>query len=111
MEKILEVMACESGNNGPSKKKAKLYCQFRSSWKDREFEVEVEGVKKRVSGSILSHTVCADKAKCTGCGVTFSLRYGGANDVVKHFSTKNHWKLRLHYLHLPGLEWGIVRRL
>ena len=27
-----------------------------------------------------------------GCGVTFSLRYGGANDVVKHFSTKNHWQ-------------------
>ena len=41
----------------------------------------VDGVERRVSGAILSGVDGADKVKCTGCGVTFSVRHGGANDV------------------------------
>ena len=41
----------------------------------------VDGVERRVSGDILSGVDGTDKVKCTGCGVTFSVRYGGANDV------------------------------
>ena len=41
----------------------------------------VDGVERRVSGAILSGVNGADKVKCTGCGVTFSVCRGGANDV------------------------------
>ena len=41
----------------------------------------VDRVERRVPGAILSGVDGADKVKCTGCGVTFSVRHGGANDV------------------------------
>ena len=42
----------------------------------------VDGIERRVSGAILSGVDGADKVKCTGCGVTFSVRHGEANDVA-----------------------------
>ena len=48
-----------------------------------------EGAENRVSKAILSGVDGADKVKCTGCGVTFSVRHGG-NDVLKNFLTRNH---------------------
>ena len=45
--------------------------------------VHVGGVETRgVSGAILSGVNGADKIKCTGCGVIFSVHHGGANDVA-----------------------------
>ena len=53
----------------------------------------LEGLGTRlVSGTILLGVDGADNAKCTICGVSFSVRHGGANDIVKHFSTKSHWQ-------------------
>ena len=79
-------------DTGPVKKKKKVYCHFKSAWKSQEFSVNVGGEEKTVSGTILSGVEGADNAKCTACGVTISVRHGGANDVVKHFSTKGHWQ-------------------
>ena len=45
------------------------------------------------SGDILCGVDGGDNAKCKLCGVTFSVRHGGTNDVVKHFSSKNHLQL------------------
>ena len=42
-----------------------------------------------MSGSVLSAVEGGGSAKCLVCGVTFSVRHGGVNDV-KHFSSKNH---------------------
>ena len=78
-------------DTGPAKKKKKVYCHFKSAWKSQEFSVNVGGEEKTVSGTILLGVEGADNAKCTACGVTFSVRHGGANDVVKHFS-KGHWQ-------------------
>ena len=77
---------------GPVRKKKKAYCHFKSAWKSQEFTVTVGGVEETVSGKILSGVEGADNAKCTECGVAFSVRHGGANDVIKHFSTQNHWQ-------------------
>ena len=77
---------------GPVKKKKKVYCHFKSAWRSQEFTVTVGGTEKTVSGTILSGVEGADNAKCTACGVSFSVRHGGANDIVKHFSTKGHWQ-------------------
>ena len=79
-------------DTGPFMKKKKVYCYFKSAWKSQEFSVNVGGEEKTVSGTILSGVEGADNAKCTACGVTFSVHHGGANDVVKHFSTKGHWQ-------------------
>ena len=49
----------------------------------------VGGSEKTVSGTILSGVDGDDNARCTACGVNFSVRHGGANYVIKHFSTKN----------------------
>ena len=46
----------------------------------------VAGAKKNVSGEILSGVYGADDAKCTVCGVTISVRHGGANDVAANTS-------------------------
>ena len=79
-----------------NKKKAKAYCHFKASWKKQDFSITIngeEGEPKRtvvVSGSILSAEEGADSAKCKVCGVTFSVRHGSSNDVVKHFSSKHH---------------------
>lgn len=43
-----------------------------------------------ISGKVLSGEEGGDNAKCKVCGVTFSVRHGGANDVTKHFSSKKH---------------------
>lgn len=53
--------------------KKKAYYHFKSSWKSQEFTVTVGGAKKAVSGKILSSVNGADDAKCTVCGVTFSI--------------------------------------
>ena len=52
-----------------------------------------EGAENCVSKAILSGVDGADKVKCTGCGVTFSVRHGGTKDVLKH--------LRLGYTDSP----------
>ena len=65
-----------------------MYCHFKSAWKSQGFSLKVGGKEKTVSGTILSGVEGADNAKCTHCGVTFSVRHGGA----KHFSTKGHWQ-------------------
>ena len=49
-----------------------------------------EGTEKRVSGAILSGWMVQTKSFVTGCGVTFSVRHGGTNDVLKHFLTGKH---------------------
>ena len=77
---------------GPVRKKKKAYCHFKSAWKSQEFTVTVGGAEETVSGKILSGVEGADNAKCTACGVAFPVRHGGANDVIKHFSTQNHWQ-------------------
>ena len=83
--------ASDSTSNIASKK-PKLYCHFKSSWKTQEFSVPVgdrPGAQRKVSGDILSGVDGGDTAKCKLCGITFSVRHGGANDV-KHFATKKH---------------------
>ena len=85
--------ACDSASSSKASKKTKLYCHFKSSWKAQEFSVPVgdrSGAQRTVSGDILSGVDGGDNAKCKLCGITFSVRHGGANDVVKHFSTKKH---------------------
>ena len=81
---------CGSGESAGPNKKKKAYCHFRTAWKSQEFTGTVRGVEKTISGAILSRVDGGDSAKCTACGVTFSVRHGGANDVAKHFSTQNH---------------------
>ena len=75
-------------------KKSKAYCHFKPSWKLQDFEVKVsDSAGSRItllSGGVLSGIEGGATAKCKVCGVTFSVRHGGANDVVKHFSSKNH---------------------
>ena len=85
--------ACDSASSSKASKKTKLYCHFKSSWKAQEFSVPVgnrSGAQRTISGDILSGVDGGDNAKCKLCGITFSVRHGGANDVVKHFSTKKH---------------------
>ena len=85
--------ACDSASSSKVSKKTKLYCHFKSSWKAQEFSVPVgdrSGAQRTVSGDILSGVDGGDNAKCKLCGITFSVRHGGANDVVEHFSTKKH---------------------
>ena len=86
--------ACSSHSaSNVATKKLKLYCHFKSSWKTQEFSVPMEdrpGAQRTVSGDILSGVDGGDNAKCKLCGITFSVRHGGANDIVKHFSTKKH---------------------
>lgn len=82
-----------SDEAGPAKKKKKkVYCRFKTAWKSREFTVTVGSAEKTVSGGVLSGVEGAENAKCNACGVTFSVHHGGANDVVKHFTTQNHWQ-------------------
>ena len=81
-----------SDEAGLAKKKRKLYCHFKSAWKNQEFIVIVGGSEKTVSGTLLSGVDGDNNARCTACGVNFSVRHGGANDVIKHFSTKNRWQ-------------------
>ena len=85
---------CDSASNVVTKK-PKLYCHFKSSWRTQEFSVPVRdrpGAQRTVSvsGDILSGVDGGDDAKCKLCGITFSVRHGGANNVVKHFSSKKH---------------------
>ena len=75
---------------GPVRKKKKAYSHFKSAWKSQEFTVTVGGAENTVSSKILSGMEGADNVKCTACGVAFSVRHGGANDVIKHFLTQNH---------------------
>ena len=75
-----------SDDAGPVRKKKKAYCHFKSAWKSQEFTVTVGGAEKTVSGKILSGVEGADNAKCTACGVAFSVCHGGANDVIKNIS-------------------------
>ena len=86
--------ACSSHSaSNVATKKPKLYCHFKSSWKTQKFSVPVgdrPGAQRTVSGDILSGVDGGDNAKCKLCGITFSVRHGGAYDVVKHFSTKKH---------------------
>ena len=42
----------------------------------------VRTVLKRISGMVLSGTDGSDYAYCTLCKVQFSVRHGGANDVL-----------------------------
>lgn len=78
----------DSATSSTTKKKA--YCHFKDSWKSRDFSVNNRGATISVSGEVLSGVDRGDTAKCKVCGVNFSVRHGGANDVVKHFSSKNH---------------------
>ena len=73
-------------------KKPKLYCHFKSIWRTQEFTVHLSDPQRSVtvSGEVLSGVEGGDKATCKTCGVTFSVRHGGSNDVVKHFSSKHH---------------------
>ena len=71
-------------------KKKKVYCHFKSSWKTQVFSVGTGSAVKSISGEVLSGVDGGETAKCKVCGVTFSVRHGGANDVVKHFSSHNH---------------------
>ena len=82
-----------SDDASPVRKKKKVYCHFKSAWKSQEFTVTVGEAEKKVSGAILSGEEGGDDAKCTLCSVSFSVRHGGANDVVKHLSTKGHWQI------------------
>ena len=84
--------AYNSASSSKASKKTKLYCHFKSLWKAQEFSQSVRvgdrsGAQRTVSGDILSGVDGGDNAKCKLCGITFSVRHGGANDV-KHFSTK-----------------------
>ena len=72
-------------------KKKKLYCHFKTLWKTQEFSVKLNGgATKSICGDVLSGVEGGDSAKCRVCGVTFSVRHGGVNDVLKHFSSRNH---------------------
>ena len=80
-----------SGATSAKKKKGKVYCDFKSSWKSQHFSIRLrDGEVKSISGDVLSGVDGEDTAKCKVCGVTFFVRHGGANDVVKHFSSQNH---------------------
>ena len=72
-------------------KKPKLYCHFKSTWRTQEFTVHLSDPARSVtvSGKVLSGVEGGDKATCKACGVTYSVRHGGSNDVVKHFSSKH----------------------
>ena len=82
------------GDQGNASKKRKGYCHFKESWKTCKFDVLVMTVKRTLllSGSILSGKNGGDAATCDICGVCFSVAHGGAYDVVKYFSSKNHQK-------------------
>ena len=78
----------------PAREKRKLSgsCHFKAAWRSQTFTMTVGGAKKTLSGEVLFGVEGEDNVKCTACGVTFSVRHGGANDVVKHFSTQNHYQ-------------------
>ena len=59
--------------------KSRIYCHC---WRSRKEDIGGDSVG---SGG-------GNDAKCTLCGVSFSVRHGGANDVVKHLSMKGHWQ-------------------
>ena len=46
------------------------------------WQAEMELKLRRVSRAIMSGVDAADKVKCTGCDVTFSVYHGEANDVA-----------------------------
>ena len=75
-----------AATGSPVKRRKKAYCHFKTDWKKQEFTIKFEGAERTVSGNVLSGVEGVDNAKCMACGVTFSVRHGGANDVVKHSS-------------------------
>ena len=75
----------------PKKEKRQSVLSFQVFGKSQDFSVSLrDGAVKSISGDVLSGVEGEDTAKCKVFGVTFSVRHGGANDVVKHFSSQNH---------------------
>ena len=81
------------GSDGQSKPKKKtLDCYFKSAWKNQIFTVNIRGKEQSFSGEVLSGRDGDENATCTVCGMKFSVRHGGRNDVTKHFSHQKHFQ-------------------
>lgn len=75
------------------KKSKKSYCHFKSKWRKEIFTVNLGSQKKKqLSGEFLSGEEGGDSATCSICNINFLVKYGGRNDVLKHFASNSHQK-------------------